>query len=34
MTQRQYDAEKAFYDHLTAVAALQQAQPIFRMTPD
>jgi len=34
MTQRQYDAEKAFYDHLTAVAALQQAQPIFRMTPE
>ncbi len=34
MTQRQYDAEKAFYEHLTAVAALQQAQPIFRMTPE
>lgn len=34
MTQRQYDAEKAYYEHLTAVAALQQAQPIFRMTPE
>ena len=34
MTQRQLESEKAYYEHLTAVAALQQAQPIFRMTPE
>lgn len=34
MTQRQLESEKAFYEHLTSVAALQQAQPIFRMTPE
>ena len=33
MTQRQLEAEKAFYEHLTAVAAVQQSTPIFKMTP-
>lgn len=33
MTQSQLAAEKAYYEHLTAVAAVQQSTPIFRMTP-
>ena len=33
MTDRQLQAEKAFYSHVAAVAAAQQAQPIFKLTP-
>lgn len=33
MTDRQLQAEKAFYSHMTAVAKAQQSQPLVKITP-